>query len=78
MTLKDTLNSTIGGTRNSYLQVVPILILVMVVGVPSNRLTSKGYPLASLEDFQFDALPCDEAKTLGRYSARSFCDVEHI
>ena len=41
-------------------------------------MTPKGYRQATGEDFLFDALRCDEARALGRYSGRTFCDAERI
>ena len=66
------------GTRASYLRLMPTLVLAMALMTASLGLTPKGYRLATGEDFLFDALRCDEARALGRYSSRSFCDLERI
>ena len=65
-------------TRNLCLGVMPTLMLAMALVTAGAGLTPKDYQLAMGEDFLFDALRCDEARALGRYSGRSFCDVERI
>ena len=54
------------------------LLLAMALVATSTGLTLKGYRLATGEDFLFDALRCDEARALGQYSGRTFCDAEQI
>ncbi len=54
------------------------LLMAMALVATGAGLTPKGYRLATGEDFQFDALRCDVARALGRYSGRTFCDMERI
>ena len=60
-------------TRKPPLGVVSTLLLAMALVATSACLTPKGYRLATGEDFLFDALRCNEARVLGRYSGRTFC-----
>lgn len=48
------------------------------ITVKGERITVKGKRLGTGEEYQFNALQCDNARTLARYSGRSFCDVETI
>ena len=54
------------------------LLMTMALVATSAGLTPKGYRLVTGEDFLFDALRCDEARALGRYSGRTFCNAERI
>ena len=53
----------------------PTLMLTMALVAARARSTPKGYRLATGEDFLFDALRCDVAWALARYSGHSFCDL---
>ncbi len=52
---------------------VSTLLMAMALVATSAGFNPKGYRLATGEDFLFDALRCNEARVLGRYSGRTFC-----
>ncbi len=54
------------------------MLMAMALVATSAGLNPKGYSLATGEDFLIDALRCDEARALGRYSGRTFWDAEQI
>ena len=71
-------NGTWRRARKPPLGMVSTLLMAMALVATSTGLTPKVYRLETEDDFLFDALRCDEARALGRYSGRSFCDVERI
>ena len=46
--------------------------------VAADKTIVKGKKLGTGEEFRFDALQCDSARTLARYSGRRFCSIDKI